>query len=52
MITALISGKMETLIGFLVSCGVALIIMGIGWLIDKLADMWHDRHFHRRKHKK
>lgn len=43
------TGQLDALVGFLISAAVGGAIAYIGYLIDKLEDAWHDRHFHRRK---
>ena len=43
------AGQLDALVGFLISAAVGGVIAYIGYLVDKLEDAWHDRHFHHRK---
>ena len=42
-------GQIESIIGFLICSAISGAIIYIGYLVDKLEDAWHDRHFHHRK---
>ena len=45
----LTQGQLETLVGFVICMAISGAIIYIGYLVDKLEQAWHDRHFHHKK---